>query len=125
MLQIFTILEVQANQIWRYRRTPALFEKEDMMMLRKMMLRKMMTRMIMLRKMRWMIMMLRKMRRRRMMLRMMMPRKREMMMLMLKRRKMMMLRRMMLRRKTDPKDGKHTLCELAQAKCSSTCRVPG
>ena len=28
-----------------------------------------------------------------------------------RRRKMMMLRRMMLRRKTDPKTGKHTLCE--------------
>ena len=32
------------------------------------------------------------------------------------RRKMMMLRRMMLRGKTDPKTGKHTLCELAQSK---------
>ena len=28
------------------------------------------------------------------------------------RRKMMMLRRMMLKRKTDPKTGKHTLCDL-------------
>ena len=36
------------------------------------------------------------------------------------RRKMMMLRRMMLRRKTDPKTGKHTLCEPAQSKCTWT-----
>ena len=33
---------------------------------------------------------------------------------------MMMLRRMMLRRKTDPKTGKHTLCEPAQSKCRRT-----
>ena len=33
---------------------------------------------------------------------------------------MMMLRRMMLRRKTDPKTGKHTLCEPAQSKCTRT-----
>ena len=35
-----------------------------------------------------------------------------------------MLRRMkmaMLRRKTDPKAGKHTLCECAQSKCTWTC----
>ena len=32
----------------------------------------------------------------------------------------MMLRRMMLRRKTDPKTGKHTLCEPAQSKCTWT-----
>ena len=39
------------------------------------------------------------------------------MMLILRRRKMAMLRRRMLRRKTDPKIGKHTLCEPAQSKC--------
>ena len=33
---------------------------------------------------------------------------------------MMVLRRMMLRRKTDPKTGKHTLCEPAQSKCTRT-----
>ena len=32
----------------------------------------------------------------------------------------MTLRRMRLRRKTDPKTGKHTLCEPAQAKCTWT-----
>ena len=32
----------------------------------------------------------------------------------------MMLRRMLLRRETDPKTGKHTLCEPAQAKCTWT-----
>ena len=30
----------------------------------------------------------------------------------------MTLRRMRLRRKTDPKTGKHTLCEPAQSKCT-------
>ena len=35
-------------------------------------------------------------------------------------RKMTMLRRMMLRRKTDPKTGKRTLCEPAQSKCTRT-----
>ena len=40
--------------------------------------------------------------------------------LMLRRTKMSRLRRMMLRRKTDPKTGKHTLCEPAQAKCTWT-----
>ena len=35
-----------------------------------------------------------------------------------RRRKMMMLRRMMLRTKTDPKTGTHTLCEPAQSKCT-------
>ena len=35
-----------------------------------------------------------------------------------KRRKMMMLRRMMFRRKMDPKTGKHTLFEPAQSKCT-------
>ena len=35
-----------------------------------------------------------------------------------RRRKLLMLRRMMLRRKTDPKTGKHTLCEPAQSKCT-------
>ena len=45
---------------------------------------------------------------------------RKMMMLMCRRRKMMMLRRRMLRRKTDPKTGKHTLCEPAQATCAWT-----
>ena len=45
---------------------------------------------------------------------------RKMMMLMCRRRKMMMLRRRMLRRKTDPKTGKHTLCEPAQSKCTWT-----
>ena len=40
-----------------------------------------------------------------------------MMMLILRRRKMAMLRRRMLRRKTDPKIGKHTLCEPTQSKC--------
>ena len=39
---------------------------------------------------------------------------------MLRRRKIMILRRMMLRRKTDPKTGKHTLCEPAQSKCTRT-----
>ena len=39
---------------------------------------------------------------------------------MLRRTKMSRLRRMMLRRKTDPKTGKHTLCEPAQAKCTWT-----
>ena len=33
---------------------------------------------------------------------------------------MIMLRRRMLRRKTDPKTGKHTLCEPAQSKCRGT-----
>ena len=33
---------------------------------------------------------------------------------------MMLLRRMMLRRKTDPKTGKHTLCEPVQSKCTRT-----
>ena len=33
---------------------------------------------------------------------------------------MMMLRRMLLRRKADPKTGKHTLCELAQSKRTRT-----
>ena len=37
-----------------------------------------------------------------------------------RRRKIMMLRRMLLRRETDPKTGKHTLCEPAQAKCTWT-----
>ena len=35
-------------------------------------------------------------------------------------RKMMMLRRTMLRRKTDSKSGKQTLCEPAQSKCTWT-----
>ena len=48
-------------------------------------------------------------------------RRRKMMVLMLRLRKMMMLRRRrMLRRKTDPKTGTHTLCEPAQSKCSRT-----
>ena len=34
---------------------------------------------------------------------------------------MMMLRRTMMRRKTDPKTWKHTLCEPAQSKCTCTC----
>ena len=38
---------------------------------------------------------------------------------MLRRRKMMMLS-MTLRRKTDPKTGKHTLCEPARSKCTRT-----
>ena len=42
------------------------------------------------------------------------------MMLMRRRRRMMMLRRSMLRRKTDPKTRKHTLCEPAQATCAWT-----
>ena len=33
---------------------------------------------------------------------------------------MMKLRRMMLRRKTDPKTAKHTLCEPAQSQCTWT-----
>jgi len=37
-------------------------------------------------------------------------------------RKMMMLRRRMLRRKTDPKTGKRTLCEPEQSKCRRTLR---
>ena len=45
---------------------------------------------------------------------------RKMMRLMWRRRKMMRLRRMMLRRKTDPKTGKHTLCQPAQATCAWT-----
>ena len=43
-----------------------------------------------------------------------------MMMWMLRRRKMMKLRRMILRRKTDPKTGKHTLREPAQSKFTET-----
>jgi hypothetical protein len=39
-----------------------------------------------------------------------------MMMLMWRRRKMMRLRRRMLRRKPDPKTGKHTVCLPAQSK---------
>ena len=35
-----------------------------------------------------------------------------------RRGKMMKLRRMMLRRKTDPKTAKHTLCEPAQSQCT-------
>ena len=47
---------------------------------------------------------------------------RKMMMWMLRRRrrKMMKLRRLMLRWKTDPKTGKHTLREPAQSKCTQT-----
>jgi len=49
---------------------------------------------------------------------------RKIMMWMLRRRrrkkKMMVLRRVMLRRKTDPKTGKHTLCEPAQSKFTRT-----
>ena len=41
--------------------------------------------------------------------------------LMLRRRKMIMLRMMRLRRKTDPKTGKHTLCEPEWSKSMSTC----
>jgi len=41
-----------------------------------------------------------------------------MMMWMFRRRRKMM----MLRRKTDPKTGKHTLCEPAQSKCGWTSR---
>ena len=63
--------------------------------------------------------MLRKMRWRMMMVRMRMSRERKMM-LMLRRRKMMMLRKMMWRRKTDPKTGKHTLYEPTQATCAWT-----
>jgi hypothetical protein len=37
-----------------------------------------------------------------------------------RRGKMMKLRRMMLRRKTDPKTANHTLCEPAQSKCTRT-----
>ena len=33
----------------------------------------------------------------------------------------MMMLSMTLRRKTDPKTGKHTLCEPAQSKCTWTC----
>ena len=44
-----------------------------------------------------------------------------MMMWMLRRRKRMKLRRMMLRRKADPKTGKRTLCEPARPKCTWTC----
>ena len=64
--------------------------------------RRVVTRMIMLmlRKMRWRLMMLRMMRSRR--------------------GKMMMLRMMVLRRRTDPKTGDHTLCEPAQSKCTWT-----
>jgi hypothetical protein len=36
-------------------------------------------------------------------------------------RKIMMLRTMMLRRRTDPKTGSHTLCEPAQSKYRWTC----
>ena len=43
-----------------------------------------------------------------------------MMMWVLRRRKIMQLRRRMLRRKTGPKTGKHTLCEPAQSKCTRT-----
>ena len=41
--------------------------------------------------------------------------------LMLRRGKMIMLRMMRLRRKTDPKTGKHTLCEPEWSKSMSTC----
>ena len=40
--------------------------------------------------------------------------------MMMRRRKMMMLRGMMLRSKTDPKTGTHTVCEPTQTKCTST-----
>ena len=40
--------------------------------------------------------------------------------LMCRRRKVMRLRRRMLRRKTDPKTGKHTLCGPARATCACT-----
>ena len=43
-----------------------------------------------------------------------------MMLLMWRRRKMMRLRRRVLRRKTDPKTEKHTVCEPAQATCAWT-----
>ena len=43
---------------------------------------------------------------------------RKMMMWMLRRKRKMMM--MMLRRKTDPKTGKHTLCEPPQSKCTRT-----
>ena len=39
---------------------------------------------------------------------------------MLRRTKMMTLRRMMLRRKANPKTGKHTLCKPAQSKGTRT-----
>ena len=54
------------------------------------------------------------------MMMMMVMMKKKMMMLMWRRRKMMRLRRMMLRRNTDPKTGKHNLCEPAQATCAWT-----
>ena len=41
-------------------------------------------------------------------------------MLMWRRKKMMRLRGRMLRRKTDPKTGRHTVCEPAQATCAWT-----
>ena len=44
----------------------------------------------------------------------------KMLMGMWRRRKMMRLRRMMLRRKTDPKTGEHTLREPAQGTCTWT-----
>ena len=37
-----------------------------------------------------------------------------------RRKKMLRLRRLMLRRKTDPKTGMQTLCEPAQLKCTCT-----
>jgi hypothetical protein len=45
---------------------------------------------------------------------------RKIMMLMWRTEKMMRLRRMIFRRKTDPKTGKHTLCEPARAICTWT-----
>ena len=46
-----------------------------------------------------------------------------MMWMLRRRRKMMMSRRRMWRRKTDPKTGKHTLCELAQL-YKKSCALP-
>ena len=40
---------------------------------------------------------------------------------MLRRRKTMILRMLVCRRGADPKTRPHVLCELAQAKCTSTC----
>ena len=47
---------------------------------------------------------------------------RKMIIWMLRTRKRIKSRRMMLRRKTDPKTGNHTFCKPAQSKCTWTCQ---
>ena len=64
-----------------------------------------------------MMVMVRFMMRRRMRMRMIM-------MIMMMMMMMMMMKMMMLRRKTDPKTGKHALCEPAQSKCTCISQEP-